>query len=348
MGAAYAGGRVVRRRRGDNGRVRTPSRPTTSGTRGGRGCRPCPRRATGSPWPPSATPSTRSAAPPRPAISGRRRRRRSSTSPASRPRRRARRTSSGTRSPAAPSEASVRRRHGGGGPVWLFGGIGDGGTASTDTAAYDRAINTWTPEPKLPRPVHHAAAVTYGDDAVLIGGFVPGAELTSGQSDRVYVLRGGSWEELPPLNHAARRRRRRGRGRQDRRGRRPGRPEARAADGGVRRRALDGRGRHPDAARAPRRAPPTAATCTRSAGASCPPTKNLAALERYDPASDTWTKLDDMPKASAAPGPPSLADWSSPSAARAHRRLRRGPGLRRQGEALVAAAGSARPATGSP
>ena len=35
-------------------------------------------------------------------------------------------------------------------------------------------------------------AVTYKGEAVVIGGFVPGAELTSGQSDRVYALRAGS------------------------------------------------------------------------------------------------------------------------------------------------------------
>ena len=35
----------------------------------------------------------------------------------------------------------------------------------------------------------------------MIGGFVPGDELTSGQSDRVYALRGSGWEDLPRLNH---------------------------------------------------------------------------------------------------------------------------------------------------
>ncbi len=33
--------------------------------------------------------------------------------------------------------------------------------------------------------------MTYKGEAVIIGGFVPGDELTSGQSDRVYALRGG-------------------------------------------------------------------------------------------------------------------------------------------------------------
>ncbi len=46
------------------------------------------------------------------------------------------------------------------------------------------------------------AAVTYQGDPVVIGGFVPGAELTSKQSDRVYVLHDDQWELLPPLNRA--------------------------------------------------------------------------------------------------------------------------------------------------
>ena len=44
--------------------------------------------------------------------------------------------------------------------------------------------------------------MTYKGEAVVIGGFVPGAELTSGQSDRVFALRDGAWVPLPKLNHA--------------------------------------------------------------------------------------------------------------------------------------------------
>ena len=43
--------------------------------------------------------------------------------------------------------------------------------------------------PQLPRPLHHHVAVTYKDEAVVIGGFVPGDEGTPEVSDRVYVLR---------------------------------------------------------------------------------------------------------------------------------------------------------------
>ena len=58
-----------------------------------------------------------------------------------------------------------------GGRAWIFGGIGAGDKPTAETAAYDRAINTWTTGPKLPDPVNHAAAVNYKGEAVVIGGF---------------------------------------------------------------------------------------------------------------------------------------------------------------------------------
>jgi non-specific serine/threonine protein kinase len=180
------------------------------------------------------------------------------------------------------------------GRLWLFGGIGADGGASTETAAYDRAINTWTPGPELPRPLHHAAAVTWRGDPVLIGGFVPGRELTSGQSDRVYRMRGGSWEELPPLNH----------------------PRAAAAAAVVgdkivvvggqadqklvrQTEVFDGR-RWTVAAdiRTPREhlgAASDGRYLYAVGGRDLTAAKNVPALERYDPEADSWTNLDDMP-----------------------------------------------------
>jgi N-acetylneuraminic acid mutarotase len=188
-----------------------------------------------------------------------------------------------------------------GGRVWLIGGIGESETASPDTAAYDRAINTWTSGPKLPRPLHHAMAVTYKGEAVVIGGFVPGAELTSGQSDRVYALKGGTWQELPRLNH----------------------PRAAAAAavvgekivvvGGQAKGKLvpqtevfDGT-RWTDVAELPTpREHLGAASDGRYlyavGGRNLSADKNTQALERYDPASDTWTKLDGMPTAAGSVG----------------------------------------------
>jgi serine/threonine protein kinase/N-acetylneuraminic acid mutarotase len=196
---------------------------------------------------------------------------------------------------AAPSKREYAASTEFGGRLWLFGGIGANGAAGTETAAYDRAINTWTPGPELPRPLHHAAAVTWRGDAVLIGGFVPGAELTSGQSGRVYRMRAaGSWEELPPLNH----------------------PRAAAAAAVVGNRIVvvggqadqklvretevfDGE-RWTDVTDIPTpREHLGAASDGRYlyavGGRDLSADKNSTALERYDPADDAWTTLDDMP-----------------------------------------------------
>jgi N-acetylneuraminic acid mutarotase len=193
-----------------------------------------------------------------------------------------------------------------GGRVWLIGGISEGETASADTAAYDRAINTWTSGPKLPRPLHHVMAVTYKGDAVVIGGFVPGAELTSGQSDRVYALKGGAWQELPRLNH----------------------PRAAAAAAVVgdkivvvggqangklvpQTEVFDGK-RWTDVAEIPTpREHLGAASDGRYlyavGGRNLSADKNSPALERYDPASDSWTELEDMPTAAGSVGAAHLA-----------------------------------------
>ena len=139
-----------------------------------------------------------------------------------------------------------------GGKVWMFGGIASK-TSSTTTKSFDPETNEWSTGPGLPVPLHHFSAVTYKGQAVVIGGFIPGAELTSDQSDGVYVLREGTWERLPSLNH----------------------PRAAAAaavvgdkivvvggqakgklvpaDRGLRRQAVDRQGRPPDPARAPGR-----------------------------------------------------------------------------------------------
>ena len=140
-----------------------------------------------------------------------------------------------------------------GGRVWLMGGIGTGEKATTETAAYDRAINTWTAGPKLPQ----AAASRDGRD-------LPGRP---GRDRRLRARGRADLEAVGSRLRPARRRvggaasaqprprrgSRRGGRQQDRRGRRPGRRQAGARDRGLRRPALDDRRGHPDAARAPRR-----------------------------------------------------------------------------------------------
>jgi non-specific serine/threonine protein kinase len=184
--------------------------------------------------------------------------------------------------------------------VWVFGGIGVK-ASSTTSKAYDPATNRWTTGPGLPVALHHFSAVTYEGEAVVIGGFVPGDELTSEQSDRVYALRGDSWEELPPLNH----------------------PRAAAAaavvgdkivvvggqaDGKLvpETEVFDGEGWE-DVAEIPTpREHLGAASDGRYlyavGGRELSADKNVGTLERYDPASDSWTKLEDMPEATGSVG----------------------------------------------
>jgi non-specific serine/threonine protein kinase len=188
-----------------------------------------------------------------------------------------------------------------GGRVWLFGGIGEDESASAETAAYDRAIDTWTTGPQLPQALHHFMAVTYKGEAVVMGGFVPGDELTSEQSDRVYALREGTWEELPRLNHA--------------------RAAAAAAVVGNRIVVVGGQAggklvrqtevfdgtRWRDGAAIPTpREHLGAASDGRYlyavGGRELSADNNLGTLERYDPAKDRWTELDGMPTVTGSVG----------------------------------------------
>jgi non-specific serine/threonine protein kinase len=182
-----------------------------------------------------------------------------------------------------------------GGRIWLLGGIGANETATARIAAFDRVLNTWTPGPNLPTSLHHATAVNYKGEAVVIGGFLPGPALTSVASAHVYALRGDKWVRLPPLKHA--------------------RGAAAAAvvgnkivvvggqaDGKLvpETEVFDGK-RWTDGAEMPTpREHLGAASDGRYVyavgGRQLSAAENVGALERYDPASDSWTKLTAMPK----------------------------------------------------
>ncbi|MGH8907385.1 MAG: Kelch repeat-containing protein [Egibacteraceae bacterium] len=86
------------------------------------------------------------------------------------------------------------------GTVWVFGGL-EGDRATAKAEGYDPAIDTWKTGPDLPVPLHHAMAVTYQGELVVIGGWIPnGPDLTARTSNRVFVLRDGEWQELERLN----------------------------------------------------------------------------------------------------------------------------------------------------
>ena len=179
--------------------------------------------------------------------------------------------------------------------------------------------------------VHHAAAVTYKGDAMVIGGFLPGSDgLTSDVTDRVYVLTGDKWEQLPPLNDARAASGRGGGGRQDRRGRRPGRRQARP--GAPRCSTAPSGPRRP---RSRRRAStsarrPTDGSVRRRRARAVRRRRTSTRSSATTPMNDTWTSLDPMPKAVGSVGVAFVGDRVvAVGGGGRDDRVRRGPGLRR-------------------
>ena len=85
------------------------------------------------------------------------------------------------------------------GAIWAFGGLTQG-AATTKVEGYDPAIDTWKSGPDLPLPLHHEMAVTYHNELVVLGGWVPdGKNLTATVSNKVFTLHNGSWVPLPDL-----------------------------------------------------------------------------------------------------------------------------------------------------
>ena len=182
------------------------------------------------------------------------------------------------------------------GTVWVFGGL-EQNNATPKTAGYDPAIDTWKAGPDLPIPLHHAMAVNYRGELVVMGGWQPqGSNLQAIISDRVFALRSSHWVELPKLN----------------------RPRAAGAAAVVGDKIIvvggqangelvsatsvfDGR-RWRDGARIPTPREHLAAASDGTAlfavgGRVLSADKNLAALERYDPVANRWQQLPPMSSA---------------------------------------------------
>lgn len=182
------------------------------------------------------------------------------------------------------------------GTVWLFGGLEDKGS-TPKVEGYDAAIDTWKSGPDLPLALHHAMAVAYRGELVVLGGWAPaGAVLTAEASNRVYALRRGQWVELPRLK----------RGRAagvaavvgDKIVVAGGQADGRLVDVTE---TFDGTAWMDGALIPTPREHLAAATDGTSmyvvGGRNLSADKNSAALERYDPATDAWQKLADMPTA---------------------------------------------------
>ena len=86
------------------------------------------------------------------------------------------------------------------GRVWVVGGLlAEGATSRAEV--YDPATRSWQAGADLPVALHHAMAVAYRGEVVILGGFrAEGPGIYGSPSDRVYALRGGRWVELPHLH----------------------------------------------------------------------------------------------------------------------------------------------------
>jgi serine/threonine protein kinase len=199
---------------------------------------------------------------------------------------------------ALPSMPTARQNMGGtvlDGAIWVVGGLETESRASRKVEGYDPIINGWKAAPNLPGPMHHEMVVTYKDEIVVIGGWMPReGDPSAVTSDRVFALRGRRWVELPSLN----------------------RPRAAGAATVVGDRIViaggQDRGRLVDTsevfdgerwrivASIPTPREHLAAASDGEfvyavGGRNLSPDENSAALERYDPASDQWEQLPDMP-----------------------------------------------------
>jgi hypothetical protein len=191
------------------------------------------------------------------------------------------------------------------GRIWILGGLTGETTATVATdevEAYDPAIDGWTAGPRLPAPLHHAMAVDYQGELVVIGGWTPkGSDLTAVTSSKVFALRDGKWIQLPELDH-------------------PRAAGAAAvvgdrivvvggqADGELVRETevFDGEGWSEGAEIPTPREHLAAASDGRFVyavgGRALSADKNSAALERFDPVADEWAKLPSMPDATGSLG----------------------------------------------
>ena len=189
-----------------------------------------------------------------------------------------------------------------GGKAWVIGGLHGGPdgnpTALRSVIGLDLTIRQWsTGAPDLPVPLHHAMAATYKGEVVVMGGWIPrGSDLAAVSSDRVFALRGDRWVELASMKSP-----------------RVAGAAAVVGDqlvvtGGQANNELvpstevfDGRDWRVvsdiPTAREHLAAGSDGRYVYAVGGRELDPGLNLKALERYDPRSDSWQRLPDMPTA---------------------------------------------------
>ena len=186
-----------------------------------------------------------------------------------------------------------------GGRIWVAGGL-TGLDATAKTEFYDPTIDTWSPGPALPVPLHHAMMVSYRNTVWVIGGFEPqGSQVSGVASARVLYLdqAQNQWIDGPQLHHG------RAAGAAAVVGDKivvvGGRTAGNSAAPVTPTEVFDGTSWH-DAAGIPIPGDHVAAASDGTylyavGGRSLEVTTNTAALQRFDPNADRWTQLLAMP-----------------------------------------------------
>ena len=85
------------------------------------------------------------------------------------------------------------------GTIWVFGGMTADGRVSAEHEGYDPAIDSWKSGEDLPVPVQHAMAVTWQDTPVVLGGWRTDGANAEVATDKVWRVVNSRWIELPPL-----------------------------------------------------------------------------------------------------------------------------------------------------
>ncbi|MCT7657441.1 serine/threonine-protein kinase [Mycobacterium deserti] len=85
------------------------------------------------------------------------------------------------------------------GTIWVFGGMGADDRVSGQHEGYDPAIDSWKSGEDLPVPVQHAMAVTWQENPVVIGGWRTQGADARVATDQVWRVVNGRWTELPRL-----------------------------------------------------------------------------------------------------------------------------------------------------
>ncbi len=86
------------------------------------------------------------------------------------------------------------------GTIWVFGGLGADNRVSGQHEGYDPGIDSWKSGEDLPVPVQHAMAVTWRENPVVIGGWRTEGANQKVATDKVWRVVNGRWTELPPLS----------------------------------------------------------------------------------------------------------------------------------------------------